>query len=84
MKYLISHKGCTIIFDDKRRCGDCPKARGKEEVTQDYLKGLAKLIVAVDVNNDWIMFGQQMQQVVTKLMSADERTKYREGSCERT
>jgi hypothetical protein len=84
MKYLTSHKGCTIIFDDKRRCKDCSKAGEREEMIQSYLKGLTKLIVSVNVNNDWLMFSDQMQQVIDNMMNAKERTKHREGSCERT
>lgn len=87
MKYLISHKGCTIIFDDKcerRRCKDCPKVHKSDDIVQDYLKGMAKLLVAVNVNNDWVMFGEEIQRVVTKLKNAGKRTKHREDSRERT
>ena len=84
MKYLISHKGCTIIFDDKRRCRDCPKECGKDEVIQDYLKTLAKLVVAVNTYNHWIPFGEEIINVAKNLDKIDNRTKHSKDACEGT
>jgi len=73
MKHIVSHKGCTIIFDDHTEyCAGCEKTERRDRLISRYLRGVAKLVYAVNVNNDWIEFAQEMQNVALKLRDLDD------------
>jgi len=73
-KYLVSHKGVSIYFDDHGKC--LPhKGCGRQEMIMGYLRGMAKLIATVNLNDDWVIFGKHMEVVVEELMNHDDRHK---------
>lgn len=69
-RYIVSRKNCAIYFDDKRK--HVPRC-GRHEMIQMYLKGLVKLIIAVNENEDWQYFGKCMEALVEELRDKDDK-----------
>jgi len=84
-KYLVSHKGMSIYFDDKHECNKHDDKDWKygtdrckrKKMIETYLVGVVKLITTVNLNDDWILFGKHMEIVVEELLHYDDGHKKR-------
>lgn len=84
-RYLVSHKNCSIYFDDKHECNKCDDKDWKystdkckrKRMIEEYLVGVVKLLTTVNLNDDWRLFGKHMEIVVEELMNYDDRHKKR-------
>jgi len=60
MRYLVKENNCTILLDSPRE--------KYYKAIEDYLKATAKLLSAVDRNNDWVDFSKLMVESLKVLI----------------
>jgi len=60
MRYLVKENNCTILLDSPRE--------KYYKAIEDYLKTTAKLLSAVDRNNDWVDFSKLMVESLKVLI----------------